>query len=95
MKYLVSIREEGFNNLQSLVIDLLIFMRLKLLNLVQTSTLLNHHGNLVSLVQLLSCCENVSNSIQNNPNCLIILGSKEVTKRFKNTLRETSSRAIN
>ena len=64
-------------------------MRLKLLYLiypVKPSAHLDHHGDLVSLVQLLSCGKDVSDTIQDNMNSLVIPDIKQVTEWLKDSL---------
>ena len=83
---LITVREECLDDLQSFMIDLLVFMRLESFNLVESTTLLHHHSHLVGLVKLLGCSENVGNTIKNYTNSFVILCGKKVTEWFKNTL---------
>ena len=69
------------------MVNLLILVRLKLLDLVKSSTFLNHHSDLVSLVQLLCSGQDVGNTIQDNSYSLVILSSEQVTEGLENSLK--------
>ena len=79
-------REEGLNNLQCLEVDLLVLVGLERLHPVEAAALLHHHRHLVSLSELLGSSEDVGDTIKNNSDSLVILGSKEVTERLQDSL---------
>ena len=62
------------------MVNFLFLVRLKLLNPVKPSALLDHYGYIVSLVQLVGCGEDVGDTIQDSIDSLVILGSKKVTE---------------
>merc|ERR1712029_399086 len=77
---LFTIREESFNDLKSFVIDSLIFMRLESLNPVQSSTLLNHHGDLVGFTKFLSCYRILAIPSRTTPTVLSSFAAKRSQK---------------
>merc|ERR1719191_2079408 len=71
--HLISFGEESFNNLQRLLVNLLVLMRLKIFNFVQAAPLLHHRGHLVSLAKLVRRCEDVGKSIHHHADSLVVL----------------------
>ena len=68
------------------MVDLLVLVGLESLDPIEPPALLDHHGHLVRLLELLRRGEDVGDPVQHHAHGLVVLGSQQVTEGFQNTL---------
>ena len=86
--HLIIPSEETLDDLQSLVVNGLVLVRLESLDPVKTPALLHHHGDLVHLPELLGGGEDVGDAVQHHADNLVVLGSQQVTERLEDSLHQ-------